>query len=137
MKKCVLFLMLMLPLLGWGQTEERTMREVFAEMPKRVLPLLEKNDRLDMLDYMDAGRQVEIRNRLGGMSKLTELSKASLRLELTECTVVEMRLLDDGRVELTTTDCVEGVTDSYTKVYPADWSGVEDENEVEDVEDVE
>ena len=47
------------------------LRDAFRQMPDSVMPTLTQNNRLDCLDFLDAGMKAEVRNRLGGTSVMT------------------------------------------------------------------
>ena len=70
-----------------------TMRDAFRQMPDSLLPTLTQNNRLDCLDFLDAGMKAEVRNRLGGTSVMTALTPDSLSLQVSPALRVDMLLL--------------------------------------------
>ena len=62
-------------------------------MPDSIMPLLTHNNRLDLIDYWEAGQQGHITNRLGGEVSLTYLGEDSLSVSDTGVSRYEMRLL--------------------------------------------
>ena len=62
-------------------------------MPDSLLPTLTQNNRLDFLDFLDAGMKAEVKNRLGGTSVMTVLTSDSLSLQVSASLRVDMLLL--------------------------------------------
>ena len=73
--------------------QEPTLRDVFRQMPDSLLPTLTQNNRLDFLDFLDAGMKAEVKNRLGGTSEMTALTADSLSMQLSSALRVDMLLL--------------------------------------------
>lgn len=73
--------------------QEPTLRDVFRQMPDSLLPTLTQNNRLDFLDFLDAGMKAEVKNRLGGTSVMTVLTSDSLSLQVSASLRVDMLLL--------------------------------------------
>jgi hypothetical protein len=70
-----------------------TMRDAFRQMPDSLLPALTQNNRLDFLDFRDAGMKAEVKNRLGGTSVMTALTDDSLSLQMSPALRIDMLLL--------------------------------------------
>ena len=70
-----------------------TLRDVFRQMPDSLMPTLTQNNRLDFLDFIDAGMKAEVKNRLGGTSVMTALTADSLSLQVSPALRVDMLLL--------------------------------------------
>ena len=70
-----------------------TMRDAFRQMPDSLLPTLTQNNRLDFLDFQDAGMKAEVKNRLGGTSVMTALTNDSLSLQMSPALRTDMLLL--------------------------------------------
>lgn len=70
-----------------------TIRDAFRQMPDSLLPTLTHNNRLDLLDFHDAGMKAEVKNRFGGTSLMTTLTKDSLSLQVSPALRVDMLLL--------------------------------------------
>ena len=91
MKKLLKIVILALaPLMGWSQT---SIAEVFKSMPDSLMPYLTKNDRLDMVDFMEAKMKAEVTNRLGCKSEMTRLTADSLAIQMSESMQVDIFLL--------------------------------------------
>ena len=70
-----------------------TLRDVFRQMPDSLMPTLTQNNRLDFLDFIDAGMKAEVKNRLGGTSVMMALTADSLSLQVSPALRVDMLLL--------------------------------------------
>lgn len=73
--------------------QEQMLRDVFRQMPDSLMPTLTQNNRLDFLDFLDAGMKAEVKNRLGGTSMMTALTADSLSLQLSPALRIDMLLL--------------------------------------------
>ena len=62
MKRIIVALMMSVVLVS---AKSADIKNLFVEMPDSIMPLLVKNNRLDMLDYMDIGMSAKVKNKLG------------------------------------------------------------------------
>ena len=91
---CILALaMALLPLSGAA----RTIVDLFAIEPGNIFPLLTRTNRLDMVDYHNSGQQVAVPNNLAGEARLLELDSTYLKVQTSDCRVVEMRMRMAGK----------------------------------------
>ena len=90
MKRILLLTMLLVALAIHAQRP--TMADLFRQMPDSLLPYLTPNNRLDMVDFMEAGMKAEVTNMLDGKSQMTHLSADSLTLKLNAVLTVSMRI---------------------------------------------
>jgi hypothetical protein len=90
-KQITISLLLLLTVLTTGA--QTSMRQVFEQMPDSLLPSLSKNNRLDMLDFMEAKMRAEVDNLLECPSEMTALSADSLTVVMSPVLTVKMRLL--------------------------------------------
>lgn len=70
---------------------------VFTNLPSELMPLLARNDRLDLLDYHKAGMEARVTNLLGGTTALVERNDTTLCLQLTEVSRWRLTLVPDAR----------------------------------------
>lgn len=68
--------------------------ELFKEMPVDMMPTLTKNNRLDMIDFMEAKMKARVTNVLDGQSEMTSLTNDSLSIRLDNALQVELFLVD-------------------------------------------
>lgn len=85
---CVVFVILCARMPAQAQT----MKEVWASMPDSVMTLLTRNNRLDCLDYWEAGQEGRVTNRLDGDVRILFLSDDSLSVSDTGVSRYEVRL---------------------------------------------
>lgn len=79
-----------LPFVGRSQT---SIVELFKTMPDSLMPYLTKNNRLDMIDFMEANMKAEVTNQLGCKSEMKSLSDDSLRIQMSESMLTDLYLL--------------------------------------------
>ncbi len=72
--------------------QQKTMGDIFREMPDSLMPYLTKNNRLDMLDFIEAHMKAEVTNRLDGKTEMTFLSGDSLSIAMNSVLQVDMSL---------------------------------------------
>ena len=92
MKKIILVLVVTLS--AASLQAQTTIREVFTTMPDSVFPTLTKNNRLDMVDFLDAKMRAEVSNLLEGSSEMISLSSDSLTIRMSDALTVTMYLLN-------------------------------------------
>lgn len=93
-KTLVLLFTVLFPLALTAQQVK--MRDVFAQAPDSIFPLLTKNNRLDCIDFIENNMKARVKNRFDTYSELTALTDNYLRLQVTEKSTVEMKLFSDS-----------------------------------------
>lgn len=90
MKKlsCILFLLFF----ALQISAQLKIADLFREMPDSLLPLLTKNNRLDMIDFCEAQMKSEVKNKLEGTSEITQLSNDSMQIRLNDTHIVKLSL---------------------------------------------
>ena len=78
-----------------GDTET-LVDSVFTNLPSELMPLLTRNDRLDLLDYHKAGMEARVSNLLGGNTSLVERNDTTLCLQLTAVSRWRLTLVPDA-----------------------------------------
>lgn len=120
MKKIIISLLLLLPLTLAAQT----MKQLFTNMPDTLLSILNKNNRLDLIDFVEAGMTGKVKNIFEGESRLDTLTANFLSLTTTATGQVQMKLLPTGDttrvVCMVQTVCAEAC-DSYVRFFTTDW----------------
>ena len=92
MKKVLLVLFTLCFALG-SHVQEKTMSELFKAMPDSLLPYLTTNNRLDMLDFMEAKMKAEVTNLLDGKSEMTALTHDSLSIRMNGVLRIDMKVV--------------------------------------------
>ncbi len=97
MKK-IFFLAFFLGLIAPAITsaQDFTMASLFKAMPDSLMPYLSHNNRLDMVDFMEAKMKAEVTNELEGTSMMTFLSSDSLSLQPSDVLRVDMKMLSSS-----------------------------------------
>ncbi|MCR4614380.1 MAG: DUF3256 family protein [Bacteroidaceae bacterium] len=104
----------------------QTMADVLRTMPDSVLPLLTRNDRLDLVDEWQGGVKAEVKNRLGGMVRLTDLSDSKASMQLSAVSSVTFEIVEHPdwhkkAVRMVHTCTTDGLTNRYERWFTLDW----------------
>lgn len=102
----------------------REARDFFVEAPPQVVPMLETNARLDMIDYFATGLSTPSANTLNGRSRITALSPDAIEVQMSRDATLQMVVVPSGSD--TTIVVIETVltpvADSSVSLYRAsDW----------------
>ena len=94
------FLMMVSLLLACASTAQVKMRDVFKALPDTIVPYLTENNKLDCIDFKEAGMKAEVRNELDGRTELQELTDDYAVLRLSDAVSMQMRLLPTENSEV-------------------------------------
>lgn len=105
----------------------QNMREIFIGMPDSIIPLMSRTNREDCADFIDAGMKACVTNRLDGKSEMLQLTSDYLKIKMSECSFLQMKLLPmtsgDTVVCVINTLCAEAC-DSRIRFFTKDWADV-------------
>lgn len=87
------YIALIVLLLALVNAHARTAADFFLDMPNKHLPLLDRNTRLDMLDYFNAGLETASKTGLGGQARILSNHPARLLLQVSRDATVEIALV--------------------------------------------
>lgn len=91
MKKHLFVLFALFITLG-SYAQDKTMSELFKAMPDTLLPYLSTNNRLDMIDFIEAKMKAEVTNLLDGKTEMTALTHDSLSIRMNGVLRIDMKL---------------------------------------------
>lgn len=97
---------------------------LFVAAPMEIIPLLDRNARLDLVDYFEAGQTARVENRLGGNTEMTVLSDTLLALRMTEVSTIELRLTSDSTIELSHIYTLPERTITTRRCFTTEWEGI-------------
>lgn len=80
--------------LGLHAQTKPTMATLFKTMPDSIMPYLSQNNRLDMIDFMEAKMKAEVTNLLSGRSTMTALTDDSLSISMNDVLTVDMHAIE-------------------------------------------
>ena len=115
---------LVLALFTMQMDAQVSMRDVLKSMPDSITPLLEKNTKLNLIDYIDAGQKAEEKNRLGGKSGLVVLTDTRALIQMTEASTMDIKLLSSPESAIGIITTVHSDSETYASVikfYSPDW----------------
>ena len=113
-------------------SQNMQMAELFKQMPDSLMPYLTTNNKLDMLDFIDAGMEAKVTNKFDGESILCELDSTYLRLKLNTSVAVEMKLLSSSNILNDSTKhliCIvttygDLIKESVLKLFTSKWNSI-------------
>lgn len=105
--------------------QETKMRDVFAQMPDSIFPLISENNRLDCIDFRESNMPAMVKNMMDEPIELTALTEDYLKLTMSKVSTAEMKLLPaaEGRYVICLVRTYEGpIRDSSMRFYDAGWN---------------
>ena len=90
------FLLAVFLLCSLGATSQVKMRDLLRSMPDSIIPYLSTTNRLDCIDFKEAGMKAEVHNALDGKSELLSLSEHQADFQLNEAHRMQLQLLETG-----------------------------------------
>lgn len=105
------------------------MRDVFANMPAEMLPLITTNNRLDCIDFIENNMQARVKNQIDNNVELKKLTDDYLLFQTSEVGQLEMKLVQrtDSTAIVCVVETVMGpVPDSSIRFYDQSWNPVDD-----------
>lgn len=103
-----------------------SVRDIFAAAPDSIFPLMTQNNRLDCIDFKENNMQARVKNRLDQYTEMTDLTQNYLRIQMTEHSTVQMRLLSASDSIFCLISTYLGPTpDSRITFYRSDWTQIQ------------
>ncbi len=87
-----IYLSVFLVLLSLTAGAQQNIGELFKSMPDSLMPLLTTNNRLDMIDFMDAKMKARVVNKLEGESEMTILTADTIVVKISSCQTTRLFL---------------------------------------------
>lgn len=118
-----ILLLSVLFLVAASSSAQLKMRDVFAQLPDSVLPLMTLNNRLDCIDFIENNMEARVKNKFNDQVVLETLTGDYLSIRTSESSFMEMKLMPQGNDTLI---CVNRtylgpVEDSDVRLYSQDW----------------
>lgn len=110
----------------WGTSSlviAQEMKTLFIEAPDSVFPLLNKNLRVDCVDFLEAGMQYAVTNALEGKSTLVAMTPDYMLLETSSASTMEVKKLPlgDGFIICVVNTVVAEASDSRAAFFDSSW----------------
>jgi hypothetical protein len=122
MKNFLFLLLLSVVCCQWSVVKAQPrIRDIYAEAPDSIFPLLTKNNRLDQIDFRENNMQAIVKNKFDAHSELLVLNERYLKLQLSERCLVEMRLLTDSTFCMVQTYSAPA-SDSQVRLFDTKWN---------------
>lgn len=99
------------------------MKEIIRTMPDSIAPLLTKNNRLDFIDYIEAGQRAAEKNKLTGESEMLKLNATRALIQMTAASTLDIKLISspEPQIGIITTAKSDKAYASIVKYYSTDW----------------
>ena len=68
----------------------------FTDAPASIFPLLDRNTRLDMIDYFNSGSATASQNAMQGKSRVTAMTPDDIRIAMTDASSYQISILPAG-----------------------------------------
>lgn len=93
---------------------------LFYSVPLAILPLLNAEARMDLLDLQKSQHRAVVNNSLGGETSLEKLDENGLTLRYTSASLWRMELQRDSTIKVTRTFFAKDTTEA-TRIYNLKW----------------
>ena len=106
-----------------GAMAQLTAADAFTSAPQNIFPLLDRNTRLDMVDYVKSGLSTPSQNSLQGRSAITEISPESLTVKMSDSSAAQIAVLKGQKgdvIALISTVATPGL-DSSIRFFDSSW----------------
>lgn len=105
-----------------------TAAEAFASAPQSVFPLLDKNARLDMIDYFNSGSSTSSRNKLDGTSRIVNLTDDDAKIDMTDASSYQLSIIPAGNDSIISviSTVATPAHDSHITFYDRTWKKLPD-----------
>ena len=100
MRKSLIFIILLTGCLG---VSAQSLRAVWIEMPDSIIPYLSRNQRTELVDYVDMKAEPAVRDALGDTVRIERMTDSYLSVRLSGSSRLEIRLLDKSTLALVRT----------------------------------
>ncbi len=123
MKKIIFFilgLLLCMPL----NIKARTIKDLFVSEPGRLMPLLSQSVKMDMIDYLEAGRMAEVNNALGKGTHFITVTDNYMSIQMSKSSTIELLLMPISKkdsVIVAITTIALPAKDSRIEFYTTNW----------------
>ena len=97
-QKFLALLLSLLVVMSADAQKPLNIRDVFRTMPDSLAPYLTTNNRLDMMDFMDARMKSVVTNSLDGQTEMLALTDDSLSLRLNPCVLLDLWLVPVDKI---------------------------------------
>lgn len=104
--------------------EARTIKDFFISEPGNLLSLISKSSRMDMIDYYNDGRMVDIKNAMGGTSHFIHVNDRYISLQTSNSSTLELLLQPISKndsIIVAITTCELPAKDSRIVIYNTNW----------------
>ncbi|MEF9924871.1 MAG: DUF3256 family protein [Muribaculaceae bacterium] len=106
----------------------RSIKDIFLNAPDDLFAIIDKETRLDLLDYYNAGSTISIQNNLGDDTQFIKVTDDFLSIQLAESSEIEMKMLCFSKKDtiIVVNSTIKSPTpDGKLSFYTADWKPID------------
>ncbi len=107
-----------------SMAQKTMMRDIFADAPDSIFPLLTKNNKLDCIDFIENNMAAKVKNKMDTWSELKMLTPDYMLMQMSENSDVAMMLVSDSVVCMANT-YYGPAKDSKVRFYDLQWNLLE------------
>lgn len=102
----------------------RTIKDIFLSEPGYLMPLMSKNTKMDMVDYLNVGQMAEVNNALGKGSHFNKVTDNYMSVHISNSSTVELLLMPVSKrdtIVVAVTTFTLPAKDSRIEFFTTDW----------------
>ncbi len=80
--------------------QAQKMGEAWISLPEKIMPTIEKNRRMDMVDLYNAGHKASAATLLGGTVEIAAMGDTYIKVDLSACNTIQIKKLATGKQTL-------------------------------------
>ncbi len=96
----------MLAVCSSAEAQQPSMRDVLGQMPDSLLPTMSKNNRLDMIDFIDSGMKAIVTDKLNDQCTMDTLTADYARISMGGSMAIELKVLPSSTQLPDSSTCV-------------------------------
>lgn len=77
--------------------QAQKMGEAWISLPEKIIPTIEKNRRMDMVDLYKAGHKASAATLLGGTAEIAAMGDTYIKVNLSACSTIQIKKLANGK----------------------------------------
>lgn len=107
-----------------SMAQNTPMKDIFADAPDSIFPMLTKNNKLDCIDFIENNMAAKVKNKMDRWSELKTLTPNYMLMQMSESSDVAMMLVGDSVVCMANT-YYGPAKDSKVRFYDLRWNLLE------------
>lgn len=104
--------------------QAQKMGETWISLPEKIMPTIEKNRRMDMVDLYNAGHKASATTLLGGSAEIAAMGDTYIKVNVSTCSTIQIKKLATGKQTLYAiiTTAFASAGNSRIALYDKNWN---------------